>query len=423
MSLRPTPSSPRSRLAGDRRGLPAFAALGIAILLGACASSGSDVEVQPSSLADAARPDGTAPLLEMEITNRAFVEWYLSRIGQATEELVVGNPSVEARREASAFRFMQGTSAYAIAAGPNAYVQLLDLVALITLAQLQWNDEGLAVEVFQDRAPVLQAAIGEAHGRVWERAERYMTPDEIAHLEEVIRTWRTDNPDLRSLSFVRMTEFAHELAVAMETFREDRGIFGRMAETNREIDEARLLGERALYLMERSPLLLGWRMDAVVSDLMTHPEVADTWDRIDGISLAASGLDQRLGRLEALFAELPDELVLTLAEETRLREALSGLVELTPLLAEVPGAATGIEASLARIVALADRLEATYSPDAVRGQVDVVSARAVAEARGLILLAAACGAGLILLYFGLAVATRKLRSPAALAGGRQGRDT
>ena len=83
------------------------------------------------------------------------------------------------------------------------------------------------------------------------------------------------------------------------------------------------------------------------------------------------------------------------------------------MLAEVPAAATGIEASLARIVALTDRLEATYSPDVVRGEVDVITARAVSEARGLILLAAACGAGLILLYFVLAVATRRLRAPVA----------
>ena len=411
MKPRYIPETVRTRRMPAPKGRLAVASVCVPMLLWGCASSGADPGTQPSSMADAARPMGSAPLLEMEITNRAFVEWYLSRIGQATEEILAGNPSVEARREASVFRFMQGTSAYAIAAGPNAYVQLLDLVALITLAQLQWNGEGHAVEVFQERAPVLQTAIEDAHGRVWERAERYMTPGEIDHLEEVIRTWRTNNPDLRNLSFVRMTEFAHELAVAMETFQEDRGIFGRMAETNREIDEARLLGERALYLMERSPLLLGWRIDAVVSDLMTHPEVAGAWDRIDGITLAATGLDGRLGRLEALFGELPDELVLTLAEETRLREALVGLEELTATMAELPATAAGIETSIARMVALADRMEATYSPDAVRGQVDVVSARAVSEARGLILLAAACGAGLILLYFGLAVATRRLRSP------------
>lgn len=382
--------------------------VGILVATGGCASTGTPPASEDvRSLADAGRPSGSVPLLEMEITNRAFVEWYVSLVGQATEDVLEGNVDQKARREASLFRFMQGSSAYAIVSGPNPYAQLIDLVALITLARLQWIEEGLAQRAFGERATSLESAIEDAHERVWERADRYMTVDEVAHLNEVIREWRARNPDLRSLSFVRITDFAHELAVAMDTFREDRGIFGRIAETNREIDEARLLGERALFLFERSPVLLGWRVDAIVSDMMTHPDLARAGLDLAEISGAAAEVDARLARLEALFAELPSELAGSLFDGTELQQALRAVVGIAPGFEELPASAAGVESALARIVTLIDEVEAIYTPSYLQAQADLAAARVASEARGLILLAAACGAALILLYFGLGVILRR----------------
>ena len=78
-----------------------------------------------------------------------------------------------------------------------------------------------------------------------------------------------------------------------------------------------------------------------------------------------------------------------------------------PALGELPGSAAGVEASLARIVTLADELEAIYTPSYLQAQADLAAARVASEARGLILIATACGAGLILLYFGLGMALRR----------------
>ncbi len=335
----------------------------------------------------------------MDITNKVFVEWYLSTLGQAVEDLIEGNPSVEARREAALLRFRQGASAYAIAAGPNPYVQLLNLVALLTLERLQWIEEGRARDVFGDRAPILEAALLEADERVWQRAETYMTPPEVTHLEEVIRSWREQNPELRSLSFIRMADFAHELAASMSSFQERRGILSRIAETNREIDEARLLGERAMYLAKRSPLLLGWRVEAIVSDLMTHPDLAGAWEKLDEITVTALDLESRLGHLETLLAALPTELVVTITEETQLEEALSAVASVGPLLDELTPAVLGLEQSLTRVASLVDEMEATYTPEFLRAEADRGAQRLVDEARGLIFLATLCCAALLVLHF------------------------
>ena len=381
----------------------------LSAVLSGCATGNPRPADTLRSLADAGDPSGSVPLLEMDITNKSFVEWYLSKVGQTAEALIENNPSAEARREASLFRFMQGTSAYAIAAGPNPYVQLLDLVALITLERLEWVEESRAREVFGDRAPILETALQEAHDRVWHRAETYMTREEIEHLEEVIRGWRERNPELRSLSFIRLADFAHELAVSLGTFQEQRGILGRIAETNREIDEARLLGERAMYLMERSPLLLGWRVEAIVSDLMTHPDLAGAWDGLEEITATASDLEGRLGRLETLLAALPTELIVSITSETELEEALATVASVGPILEELTPAVLGLEESLTRIAELADGLEATYTPEYLRTEADKGTERLVREARGLILLAALCAAGLLLLHFVLRVLGGRLK--------------
>jgi hypothetical protein len=107
-------------------------------------------------------------------------------------------------------------------------VQLLGLVALITLEHLEWIDEGRAVKAFgEEGGPILEAVLQEADERVWGRAWTYMTPDEVAHLEKVIRHSREQNPELRSLSFIRMADFAHELPMSISAFREDRGGWAR----------------------------------------------------------------------------------------------------------------------------------------------------------------------------------------------------
>lgn len=383
------------------RPIACIATLALSATVVGCASAGPVATDPPRSLADAAANSGSVPLIEMDITNKVFIEWYLSRLGQAAEQIITGNPSAEARREASLLRFMQGTSAYAIGAGPNAYVQLLDLVALITLERIQWIEEGRAREIFGDRAGILEGALQDSYERVLRRAETYMTPEEVAHLDEVIRGWRERNPGLRALSFIRMADFAHELAVSMGTYQQQRGILARIAETNREIDEARLLGERALYLGERSPLLLGWRVEAIVSDLMTHPDLAGAWEGLEEITSTAAGLEARLSSLETLLGELPEDLLRSVKGQTDLDEALATVAALGPVVAELSPAVVGLESSLTRIATLVDELQRAYTLDVVRAEADQGVQRAVREARGLILLATACVAFLLLLFFAL----------------------
>lgn len=381
----------------DRK--PPILVLALFLTVSGCVTGGRAPADTLRSLSDAGEVSGSTPLMEMDLTNKVFVEWYLSTLAQAAGNLIERAPSAEARKEAALLRFEQGTSAYAIAAGPNPYVQLLNLVALIELERVEWIEEGRAREIFGDQAPILEDALLVADQRIWRRARTYMTPLEVAHLEEVIRSWREQNPDLRSLSFIRMGDFAHELAASMTSFREDRGILGRITETNREIDEARLLGERALYLVERSPMLLGWRVEAIVSDLMTHPDLAGVWEGLDQITGTAADLETRLGHLESVLESLPAEVIVTLSQETQLREALSTVASVGPLLDETAPAILRLEESIGRIAALVDEIETTYSPEFLRGEADRGTQRLVREARGLIILATLCGAALLLLYF------------------------
>lgn len=376
-----------------------YLALALLLVIHGCATGGRPSPDTLRSLADAGDATGSVPLLEMDITTKGFVEWYLSALGQAADELVDRAPSAEARKQAALLRFEQGTSAYAIAAGPNPYVQLMNLVALIHLEQIEWVEEGRAREVFGDHAPILEAVLSEADERAWRRADTYMTPQEVSHLRDVIYSWREQNPELRSLSFIRMADFAHELARSMTAFSEDRGILGRIAETNREIDEARLLGERAMYLAERSPLLLGWRVEAIVSDLMTHPDLEGVWEGLDDITATAVNLEARLGRLEEVLEGLPAEVIVTLSEETRLQEALTTVAAAGPVLEELTPAILSLEESLGRIAAIVDEIEGTYTPEFLRAEADRGARRLVQEARGLIFLATLCLAGLMVLFF------------------------
>jgi hypothetical protein len=56
---------------------------------------------EPRSPADAGDVSGSVPLMEMDLTNKVFLEWYVRALGQAAEDLIAVEASPVSRRAAA----------------------------------------------------------------------------------------------------------------------------------------------------------------------------------------------------------------------------------------------------------------------------------------------------------------------------------
>jgi len=79
-------------------------------------------------------------------------------------------------------------------------------------------------------------------------------------LESVIETWLTENPDQFRVEGIRFADFSAAAGVAGERARQVKGFLSSVKTATRAANQALLLSERVLFLVNRMPSL--WRLEA-----------------------------------------------------------------------------------------------------------------------------------------------------------------
>src|SRR3954454_763668 len=139
-----------------------------AALLGGCASRGrapamvgeGRVEVAGSGTAGAGTHEAHRRITRDELQQRlmAFADRYLSQISEATDQLKRTNDPAR-RLAAHSTKYYPATTVLTIAAEPDPEAGLLDMLTVVTLERMVWNDDGWAAEVFgPGGAAILRAA-------------------------------------------------------------------------------------------------------------------------------------------------------------------------------------------------------------------------------------------------------------------------
>jgi hypothetical protein len=262
---------------------------------GGCAwLMGGSAKEQPRTIG-ATEPDVTRPVsaAELDQLTRAFADRYVGLLYSACEAVKKDNPHPAQRREAQMLLVDCASNVYDVASNANAFTQVLDLVVVATLVSQVWIDDDRAGQVFGERAEVVVRAL--RHGRVeaWALASQVLRLDQLDLLDYLIWDWRRQNPDMIRVSFVRFSNFAMSRGmsanaeeVATSGFLSEMfgsgllGLLVPVGETNRAVggatdalDEFRLLGERAFFILKRAPVLLRWQAETTKADLVTTPEI------------------------------------------------------------------------------------------------------------------------------------------------------
>ncbi|HKE00399.1 MAG TPA: hypothetical protein VKE69_05270, partial [Planctomycetota bacterium] len=235
----------------------------------------------------------------------------------------------QAQRDARRWKLSVCWTTVAIASGPSPTVNLLDLVALVTMTRVVLEQHWTKREsgaVFQ---PWLEAS-RRLESDVWRIADGVLADDEKRELGDAISRWQLDADD--SVTFLSSPPEIDEVFRQCIERAKASGSSGAAGGSGglltlmgldpvsgldpavREVTRTRLTAERALFAIQRMPVLLRWQVE-----LMTD-NVAD--DLAERVAAERSAIVGALEKNEGPLRELSAEVGRTLAAGERMSTAL-----------------------------------------------------------------------------------------------------
>ena len=177
--------------------------------------------------------------------------------GRTKEALLDFQGSPEDRVRAQTWKLQQVQAAYTIAGGPDPVSNALDMVVLASLSRFVVDDWSVT-ERYGDRVRPLQGAHREMERQAWGLVEGVLTEAQTAQLHDIISRWRSENPQFRSVAYIRFADLAKSTGAgekAAEGPSEEHSLFSVLGVdplTNldpavREIAQTRQLAERSIY--------------------------------------------------------------------------------------------------------------------------------------------------------------------------------
>jgi len=219
-------------------------------------------------------------LLQLQARNMRYADMYVGTLMEATRQLEIAEVDPQQRYALSGWLLAEANAAYTDASADNAYLGCLDLVTLATLSRM--TIEQIGRERFPDQAGNVLAVHRELENAAWELAAGILTPTQQSDLRRVLAEWREKHPDSEIAPFVRFQEFVSEVPTAGGKSKVTMpsslmGFVGLdpMAGLDpavRQVEQSRLLAERALYYAQRLPIIFDLQLDRSVNRLAAGPE-------------------------------------------------------------------------------------------------------------------------------------------------------
>lgn len=246
------------------RSLPLGLAFGVAILM---VSGDGHTAKKP-------KPDEyvvTAAELQLELMS--YADRYAAVAAQAIDDVERLGPPPETRRAILGDMVFSAAAAFTVAADADPQLALLDMVVMTTLGRMVYEDYwrprlGDAVE------PVV-SAFEKLEQDIWTVAAPILDDVQQQELRERIDSFHADNPELSTFSHLRFADFPSKRATSTLKKKKSGGIFGSVRNITDQVEQTRIMAERAMYLSTRLPLLTGGFADIWVSRLSFNPAVED----------------------------------------------------------------------------------------------------------------------------------------------------
>ncbi len=217
------------------------------------------------------------------------------------------SPEVDA--QVLRWKLSLGTALMLLATGANPQANLVDAIAFTVLRRLE-------LELLDSRGELpgglskLLPSLRTFEATIWEIASGWLTQAQRDELRLSIEEWHQSHPLAQGLSVVRPQEYAMELRQkaraggggndSVFSFLTLDPVLG-LDPAVREVTQARLFAERAMYTLQRMPTLLRWQAELLCRQTFELPE-------IQTLLTNASALTASADRISRTAAELPDRI-------------------------------------------------------------------------------------------------------------------
>jgi len=188
-------------------------------------------------------------------------------IGMTPEEL-----QTEARLEASRLKFYTFSSAIDIASGPSSGVALLDMVVIVTLNRMIWEEHWQS-KVFGEPAIVVVKAFRKMEEDIWSIAAKVLTSEQQKELKDLILEWRKHNPDQTSANYIRFSDFGTlGRKPGLSEMKQSGGLLAPIKEAAHVAYEIRLTAERTKYMLSRMQAITNFQVELMFKEFILQPE-------------------------------------------------------------------------------------------------------------------------------------------------------
>jgi len=214
----------------------------------------------------------TSTLTDIELQQelQAFVDRYIQRLMETADEGVSASDQAQEREVLNQFKAASASSAVSIATSPNPLHGLRDMRVMLRLQRQVWRDGG-PEHVAKARAGTIHRELVLLEDQINLIAARVIPVEAMRKLDERIDAWHKNNPTQTSVAFIRF----HNLDLAdkqLERETASSGLLAPVAEAVREVNEARKMADRALFLANHLPMLVQWRGELLARRVLAAPE-------------------------------------------------------------------------------------------------------------------------------------------------------
>jgi hypothetical protein len=264
--------------------------------------------------------------VELQSQLMSFTDQLITELGEATNEYLYQGQkkSPRARAAVAAGRVNISVAAVSIAAGKNIEVSLLDLIVLVELLTYTVEDAWIP-KVLGAEGEVYLKVFSNLRKRLWQIADGVLTDIQEKELKDLLAEWRRQNKGkLSSVADVRFSAFSkNRHSSSLFAGGKPGGFLKKVSEATQEIERTRILAERAIYLAERQPKLIGWRIEQIFYALALSDEFKSLLHNTTEIPRTAGEVAKELNNvstaLEKIYA------VVDLNSNKVLQEAVENL--------------------------------------------------------------------------------------------------
>ena len=250
---------------------------------------------------------------ELQLELMSYADRYAAVVVQAFEDVERMGPPPETRRVLLGDAVFSAAAAFTIAADPDPQLALLDMVVMTTLGRMVYEDYWRP-RLGAPADPGI-AAFEKLERDIWTVAAPILDEAQQQELRERIETFHADNPELSTYSHLRFADFPSKRASSTLKKKKSGGIFGSVRGITDQVEQTRIMVERAMYLTTRLPLLSGAFADVWLSRLSKNPAVEDLRADLHTFAIVSDRLATVAEKLPEQAASERNETVRQVAEE------------------------------------------------------------------------------------------------------------